>query len=164
MRFCLLLISVSLCNIALAKGEQSIDDAPLDVETILANPLDADAYTERRLCLSTAQYQHIEIVSDQALLFHGRGRRAWLNQISNRCTGLREGMIVTIVLHSTRACEMDRFQGVVRGAYAMSTPPCRLGPFEPIAEEQIEFLRDALRAKAQTSTVSATQRKAELEP
>ncbi len=122
-------------------GEENEADQPLDVETILANPLDEDAYRNARHCISTSSYQAIEILDESIVLFHGR-RDVWLNRLSGRCRGLRWDMIPSLETHGSRICERDRFRGRSRSGFPDSIS-CTLGKFEKIDEGQVQALRAA---------------------
>ena len=124
-----------------AAEKEEEDDAPLDVETILANPLDDDAYRSSSHCISTRRYDAIEIIDESTVLFHGRNE-VWLNRLSGRCRGLTRDMIPNILMRSGRICEFDRFQGQSRSGFPDSMS-CTLGKFEKIDEAQVESLRAA---------------------
>ena len=121
-------------------GKANAADQPLDVETILANPLGEEAYRNSRHCISS-NYEAIEILDESIVLFHGR-RDVWLNRLSGRCRGLRWDMIPNVESHGRRICERDRFRGQSRSGFSDSTS-CTLGKFEKIDEGQVESLRAA---------------------
>ena len=122
------------------------DEAPLDVETILANPLDEDAYRSSTHCISTRRYDAIEIIDENTVLFHGR-KEVWLNRLSGRCRGLTRDMVPNILTRSGRVCEFDRFHGQSRSGFPDSLS-CTLGRFEKIDEAQVESLRAARGVRA----------------
>lgn len=124
-----------------ADNEPAEDDAPLDVETILANPLDEDAYRTSRHCISTNTFDGVEILDDSTVLFRGR-RGIWLNRLARPCRGLRWDSIPTVESHGSRVCEHDRFRGQPRSGFPESMT-CTLGKFEKIDEVQVEGLRAA---------------------
>ena len=138
----LLAVGVTSPRLAADDNEQTADDAPLDVETILANPLDEDAYRTSRYCISTRSYDGVEILDENTLLFRGR-KNIWLNRLSGRCRGLTRDMIPTMGVRSGRVCEFDRFRGRSRLGFPDSMS-CTLGRFEQIDEAQAESLRAAL--------------------
>ena len=137
----LLAVGVTSPQFAADDDEQTADDAPLDVETILANPLDEDAYRRSRHCISARSYDGVEIIDERTLVFHGR-RGIWLNRLSGRCRGLTRDMIPTMGLRSGRVCEFDRFRGRSRSGFPDSMS-CTLGRFEQIDEAQVESVRAA---------------------
>lgn len=152
LRICRAILSVILlasgpAQLAAAAGDERAeddaaqDDAALDVETILANPLEDDAYRTSQNCISTRSYDGVEVLDDKTLLFHGR-RGVWLNRLLTRCRGLSWEMIPTVESHGSRVCEHDRFRGRPRSGFPESTS-CTLGKFEKIDEAQVESLRAA---------------------
>ena len=152
LRICRAILSVILlasgpAQLAAAAGDEGAqddaaeDEASLDVETILANPLEDDAYRTSQNCISTRSYDGVEVLDDKTLLFHGR-RGVWLNRLLTRCRGLSWEMIPTVESHGNRVCEHDRFRGRPRSGFPESTS-CTLGKFEKIDEAQVESLRAA---------------------
>lgn len=153
LRICCAILSVVLLaanpasQLAAATGDEGAEDetalheAALDVETILANPLEDDAYRTSQNCISTRSYDGVEVLDDKTLLFHGR-RGVWLNRLLTRCRGLSWEMIPTVESHGSRVCEHDRFRGRPRSGFPESTS-CTLGKFEKIDEAQVKSLRAA---------------------
>ena len=117
----------------------------LDVESILSNPLDDEDYQKRSNCLSLRAIDKVEVLDDTLVVFQGRGKKLWLNQLSSRCLGLREDMLVELRAFGGSVCRLDRFVGRPRfsplGAIHAN---CRLGSFETIDELQVEALRLAI--------------------
>ncbi len=147
MRYVMLIVALMVVVLtppryAADDGEAKEDDQPLDVETILANPLDEDAYRDSRHCISTTSFDAVEIVDESIVLFHGRRGNIWLNRLSGRCRGLRWDMIPSFQTHGSRVCERDRFRGRSRSGFDDSMN-CILGKFEKIDEGQVESLRAA---------------------
>ena len=68
-----------------ASAPQAAQDATLDVAAILANPLTEDDYRETRNCLRMRDIDDVEVLDDNVVLFHGRRRELWLNQLSSQC-------------------------------------------------------------------------------
>ena len=117
----------------------------LDVESILSNPLEDEDYQKRSNCLSLRTIDKVEVLDDTLVVFQGRGKKLWLNQLSSRCLGLREDMLVELRAFGGSICRLDRFVGRPRfsplGAIHAN---CRLGSFETIDELQVEALRLAI--------------------
>ena len=123
----------------------SAQDAALDVADILANPLTDDDYRETSNCLRVRAIDDVEILDDNLVLFHGRRRELWLNQLSRQCLGLQPDMIVNLRSFGGTVCRLDRFQG--RHHFEPLVPitaECRLGTFETIDDLQAEALRTAV--------------------
>lgn len=136
------------------------DAQTLSVEEVLANPLGDGDYAESRRCLSTSRYRRIEIVTDQALAFVGRGDTVWLNQLPHRCHGLRRDMVLVVEQSSMRVCARDRVRGLARASTAVGTATCPLGAFRPLPRENFDAMRDALVAAHRNRTVARTKRSA----
>ena len=137
----MLALGLASPGLVAAENDTAEEQAPLDVETILANPLDEDAYRTSRHCISTSSYDGVEILDDSTVLFRGR-RGIWLNRLARPCRGLRWDSIPTIESHGSRVCEHDRFRGRPRSGFPDSMM-CTLGKFEKIDEVQVEGLRAA---------------------
>ena len=119
--------------------------AALDVESILSNPLDDEDYQERSNCLPLRAIDKVEVLDDTLVVFQGRGKKLWLNQLSNRCLGLREDMLVELRAFGGSICRLDRFVGRPRfSPLGAINAQCRLGSFETIDELQVEALRTAI--------------------
>ena len=129
-----------------ASAEQaSTQDATLDVAAILANPLTEDDYRETRNCLRIRDIDDVEILDDNVVVFHGRRRELWLNQLSSQCLGLEPDMVVNLHSFGGTICRLDRFRGRQRFQPLVAiTAECRLGTFETIDELQAEALRAAV--------------------
>ena len=136
------------------------DSADLDVETILSNPLDDEAYRQRRSCVRTRAIDRVEILDDTLVLFHIRRKKAWLNQLSSRCLGLERDMIVNLRVFGGSICRLDTFRGLTRMG-GLPTAHCRLGDFEAIEGPQIDALRTALEERRKAAALERKTRRAE---
>ena len=145
------------------------------MEEVLANPLSDADYAESRRCLATSRYRRIEIVTDQALAFVGRGDTVWLNLLPHRCHGLRPDMVLIVEQSSMRVCARDRVLGLARASTvagvrrrtttidAVGTATCPLGTFRSLPQENFAAVRDALIAARRNRTVARTKRSAPAE-
>ena len=135
------------------------DDA-LDVEAILSNPLDDEAYRERKTCLHLRAIDRVEVLDDTMVLFHVRRGKAWLNQFSSRCLGLHDDMIINLTSFGSSICRLDAIRGVSRlGDFGIEAR-CRLGDFELIDQAQIEALRGALAERRNAADTARKTRRA----
>jgi len=130
-----------------AEQEAARADAQETIDQILNAPLESAEYGQAERCISTFQYDTMEILDDQHVLFKGRGDRMWLNQLRTRCIGLRPGSTPLIRLRDSQICDMDTFQGVdnMLGVWSRTSSTCSLGTFTPITPEQADAVRAALR-------------------
>ena len=126
------------------------------VEEVLAAPLADRDYSQSRRCLATNRYRRIDIVTDQALVFIGRGDTVWLNMLPYRCHGLRRDMVLVLEQSSMRVCSRDRLRGLARSSAEPATAACALGQFQPLARENLAAMRDALIAARRNRTVART--------
>jgi len=117
------------------------------VDQILAAPLGAEAYAKTERCLSTAQYDSVEILDDRHVLFKGIGKRVWLNELRSRCVGLDPRSTPVIRLRDSQLCDLDTFQGVdsTMGMWTRSSATCSLGKFTVITPEQAKAIRAAFK-------------------
>ena len=150
--------------LACAAANQRTADGPdgdgLTAQEVLANPLDEQAYANAVRCLAVSRYRRVEIVGDQALIFHGRGDDAWLNVLPRRCAGLRPNMVLAFEQSALRVCALDRFTALPRGASGFATSICSLGAFEHMNAEQVQARGAALLAAQRNRVVARTRRSA----
>lgn len=126
------------------------------VAQILSEPTDAAEYGENERCLSN--YRHISILDDQTLVFEGRGKKLFVNQLPMRCPGLHRGSVLQVRTDfaSGRICKMDtvtvsdwfdwpwyrrrpwHWAGGIR---------CSLGEFQPVTELQVQALKNAMKQR-----------------
>ena len=130
-------------------------------EEILANPLDDSAYVDDVRCLAVGRYRQVDILNDRALVFRGRGGRAWINLLRRPCPGLRRDMVLAIETRGSRICSRDQFRGMPRIGPEAATGFCSLGTFRPVEADNLDAIRDALRASRANRTVTKTVRSTE---
>ena len=145
---------------AASPGETPAPPAPLTVEEVLANPLADGDYAQSRRCLANSRYRRIDVITDQALAFVGRGDTVWLNILPHRCHGLRQNMVLAVEQTGMRVCSRDRIRGLARASTQVVTGACALGPFQSLPQENFDAVRDALVAAHRNRTVAKTRRSA----
>lgn len=166
-RWPLALVALALACVPLGAAKRAPTPAetptppePLTVEEVLANPLGDADYAQSRRCLANARYRRIDIITDEALAFIGRGDTVWLNMLPHRCHGLRQDMVLAVEQSSMRVCARDRIRGLARVSAQVATSACALGPFQPLPRENFEAVRDALVAAHRNRAVAKTKRSA----
>ena len=118
------------------------------IAEILAGPDETD-YGESERCIISSRIDHTEVLSDRFIVFHMRGGEKYVVQFERRCPGLRRNGLTRFERRSVRICASDTVQGL----YGMSPdigswgPRCILPEFEPVTEEQITFIEEALKAR-----------------
>lgn len=113
---------------------------------ILSEPASEDEYGGATRCLRTSDFRRVEILDSKRLVFYGRGDARWLNQLPKPCPGLRRNDTLRFDMRSSRLCQHDGFGSVDPFGPSMGIS-CYLAQFEPVSPEQVEMLKDALRAE-----------------
>lgn len=127
-----------------APGEPTLEER---VRAILDSPPEGDGVVgEIVRCIRTFDYDSVDILDAERLVFKGRGGKRWLNQLRMKCPGLRRRDPLSFEIRSNRLCEFDSFRSIDVTGYGGASPKCSLGRFEPITEDQVQMLKDALRA------------------
>ncbi len=118
---------------------------PLDelLERSGENPQD---YTER--CLATSRIRTHEVLDAQHLVFVMSNKERYLVQFPHRCIGLRRGNAISYETRSSRLCKMDSIRPLeYRGSAIERGIPCYIDEFQKVTPEQVDFLKEALRAQ-----------------
>ncbi|MEZ5560713.1 MAG: DUF6491 family protein [Pseudomonadales bacterium] len=119
------------------------------IEDILSTPLPSDAYAEQSRCLSRYQYRNIDILDDQTLVFRGTGERYWVNQLRQRCIGLRTRDTLHLEVRGNALCDLDTFVGMnsIMFGWEQTSATCQLGSFQSVTAEQVAAIRAAVEAR-----------------
>lgn len=101
------------------------------------------AATER--CLSSFQYDNVEVLDDRHLLFEDSpGDDVWLNTMRSRCPGLHRNDTLLFEKTSNRLCSLDTAEVIERFLFWQRTGPvCTLGDFHQLTEAQADLIREA---------------------
>ncbi len=101
-------------------------------------------YADTKRCLATFEYDSMEILDDQHLLFKDRNE-VWLNKLRSRCPGLRRDDVLAFDMRGDRLCSLDTATVVDRFLFwRQSGPTCALGEFQQLTEPQAALLREAM--------------------
>lgn len=120
------------------------------IDKILSEPLAADEYAQQERCLSTRTYRSVEVLDDRHVLFEGTGDRAWVNELRNRCIGLRPNETLAFKLRDNRVCDLDTFEAIDTSFLFVTrtSATCSLGRFTRVTPEQVEAIKAAFRDQA----------------
>ena len=122
-------------------------DVDAVIAEILAGPDDGD-YGEPQRCIVSGRIDRTEVLSDRFIVFHLRGGKKYVVQFKRRCPGLRRNGLTRIERRSSHICANDTIQGLFGGLDGGTWGPrCMIPQFEPVTEEQITFLEEALKAR-----------------
>lgn len=108
--------------------------------------VEQESYARSERCLSTFQYDSVEVLDDQHLLFtDGTGDKVWLNRLRHRCSGLRPDDILAFDMHGNRLCSLDTATVIEYVLFWRRTgPTCSLGEFHELTEAQASLIREAM--------------------
>ena len=120
-----------------------------DVEKILTQPSQRSDYETVEYCLKTSDYDRIEVLSRDYLVFSDRQGRNWLNKIKKTCSGLRPKMILHLGVSKGKVCVEGMFEGVQNFAGRMETvtAACFLGVFQEVSADQVDAMKTYLKVK-----------------
>jgi hypothetical protein len=139
-------LPLAMCAVALVAG----------AATSAAEDKDAFDRTPRE-CLTTTAIDRTQILDDQTILFHMRGKQVYRNYLPKKCPGLkREGRFMYQTTHA-QLCDIDTVTVLEQwGGRFNPGFTCKLGDFQPITREEAEELsavrgkdaRNAIQSKA----------------
>ena len=132
-----------------AAGDASEAEQDLDavVAEILAGP-DDTGYGEPERCILSGRIDRTQVLSDRLIVFHLRGGEKYVVQFKRRCPGLRRNGVTRIERRSMQICANDTIQGLHDVGFGGSWGArCVIPEFEPVTEEQIAFIEEALESR-----------------
>ena len=104
-------------------------------------------------CIPVQRVDRTEVLDDRSIVFHMRGREAFLNRLERDCPGLDREKRFMYEVRSAQLCNVDTISvledwgvGVARGF------TCPLGPFQKVSDDELADLR------AQTRRISDDDR------
>jgi hypothetical protein len=110
--------------------------------------LDTDTeYAATQRCLSTFEYDRVEVLDERHLLFRNApGNDVWLNILRSRCPGLHRNDTLLFEKSGSRLCSLDRAEVIDRFLFWRRTGPvCALGEFHQLTDAQAALIREATR-------------------
>ena len=137
------------------KSDQPDEDFDKRLDALLSEVSAADAYGDPINCLYNRKYQHIDVISEDLLLF-SRGNNYWVNELKRSCVGLTRDMVLHTVIRGINSlCENDlvyanRSLDIDAGFTSSGRPlvvraTCSLGKFKPIDEVFAQSLKEMAR-------------------
>ena len=126
------------------EADSKAEELDKRLDALLGEATAADAYGEPVHCLYRRKYRHIDVISEDLLLFSS-GNNYWVNTLKRSCTGLRRSMVIhTVIKGISSLCENDMVyanssfdlrQGLLSsGRPVVVRANCVLGEFKPIDE------------------------------
>jgi hypothetical protein len=136
----LLLTPLAACSSLYTEHPGPNGDALADVVPAL-EPSD---YAVTENCLSTRDYDSVEVVGDRYVLFVNRDN-VWVNELSHRCPTLSTSDAITFDLHANRICSLDTVSGIDRRFLGWDRGPmCVLGDFKKVTVAQAALIKAKL--------------------
>jgi len=122
------------------------DLANANVDALLTPRSRNNDYMATESCLKTSDYDRVEVLNGEYLVFHDLGGTTWLNKIKKRCSGLRPKMMLHLGVSKRQICVGGMFEGVQNfaGTIETMTASCYLGVFEPISKDQLQAIKTFL--------------------
>jgi hypothetical protein len=101
-----------------------------------------------RDCININGIDHTEVVDDDTILFHMRGREIFANDLPSSCPQLRTENRFMYRVRTSQLCDVDTVTVLTDAGFGfMEGATCRLGKFAPISEEAAEDLAGAARSR-----------------
>jgi len=126
-------------------GNPTYERSDADVEAILTQ-IDERAYGEPETCISTFQYESVDVLNGQLLMFHDGRRDFWINDLGRPCFLVPAYDAVVLELRGPRVCALDTIRPYDRFMWwnLRGGPGCALGKFHKVSPQQAAGIRDAL--------------------
>jgi hypothetical protein len=94
-------------------------------------------------CIQTTRIDRTEVIGDQLIVFHMRGRdNIFINRLDRACPGLDRGRPFSYRSTNSRLCNSDSITVLENSAFGLTRGfTCGLGVFEPSNAEAIALLK-----------------------
>jgi hypothetical protein len=104
---------------------------------------DSDEYFQLENCISRSAIRRTEVIDDRTIVFHMSHQKIYLNQLPNRCSGLRSARTFSYRPTGSQLCNVDTIK-VVRSISGRPDigPSCGLGKFRPVTKEEVAMIKN----------------------
>ncbi len=104
---------------------------------------ESDEYFQLENCISRSAIRRTEIIDDRTIIFHMSQQKIYVNQLPNRCSGLRSARTFGYRTTGSQLCNVDTIK-VVRslGGNPDIGPSCGLGKFRPVTKEEVAMIKN----------------------
>jgi Family of unknown function (DUF6491) len=104
---------------------------------------ESDEYFQLENCISRSGIRRTEIIDDRTIVFYMSHQKIYLNQLPNRCSGLRSARAFSYRPTGSQLCNVDMIT-VVRtmGGQPNAGPSCGLGKFRPVTKEEVAMIKN----------------------
>ncbi len=121
---------------------------PPEVEKILSAPAGDSDYPKQDRCLPLHRIRSVTVLDQRHIAFKLNRKQLYLIQFEHRCPGIRRNNPVAYeTVSGSSLCALDAIRGIQQYGFGDRRlgPPCSIPGFEPITEEQLRALKEALR-------------------
>jgi hypothetical protein len=128
------------------------------INQILDQSADPNNPPEARRCLEPQEFQQIDVLDSQRIVFEGSGGEYWLNTLRTHCADLLPGSDLRRGADAVRRPRgaMNSFQfgdwfsgpwhrNLLWPWYGVTGIHCNLGEFQPVTAAQVDAIKAALR-------------------
>ena len=121
-------------------------------------------------CIIVQRIDQTDAIDDQTIIFRMRGNRVYRNTLPSKCPGLQRENRIAYQSSTARLCDIDTI--TVLEDFGVGFRPgftCRLGPFVPLSEAEVEDIDLRKKGEAgqrtiETSSVELERDEAAAEP
>ena len=93
-------------------------------------------------CIPVQRVDRTEVLDNRSIVFHMRGREAFLNQLERDCPGLDREKRFMYEVRSTQLCTVDTISVLEDWGVGLAKGfTCSLGPFQKVSEDELADLR-----------------------
>ncbi len=131
---------LALAGLASAAGQQSTTQEITQQESKADRPVH---------CVDLIRIDHTDILDSKHMLFTMIDKRQYLNTLPVGCPGLRPNDPYLTRTTLTELCDLDIITVLhPTGVGFMQGPSCGLGMFQPVTKNEVDLLKQQIRAKA----------------
>lgn len=104
---------------------------------------ESDEFFQLENCIRQSAIRRTEIVDDRTIIFYMSQQKIYVNNLPNRCSGLRSARTFSYRTTGSQLCNVDTIK-VVRslGGRPDVGPSCGLGKFRPVTEEEVAMIKN----------------------
>ncbi len=138
---------------------------PPEIEALLRETSEPDAYWKMERCISTRLIRNARVLDDRHVVFELSSRKYYLVQFKQRCPRLRPNSAIVYESRTDRLCRLDQIQAANSMITGDIGPPCSIPGFLPVQPEQIALLKETLKVqrKAEIDAFNAEKAKRKAE-
>jgi len=104
---------------------------------------ESDEYFQLENCISRSAIRRTEVIDDRTIVFYMSHQKIYLNQLPNRCSGLRSARTFSYRPTGSQLCNVDTIKVVRTMSGRLNAgPSCGLGKFRPVTKEEVAMIKN----------------------